>query len=89
MSKARDIAKIRDRLQRVDGYGDMVAGVYTFDTAAIFEDLREVLAAYADNQREIAALREALKGVAIMLNTELDGYEDEPWARRVRAALGR
>lgn len=30
---------------------------------------------------------EALKGVAIMLNTELEGYEQEPWAQRVRAAL--
>lgn len=29
----------------------------------------------------------ALKGVAIMLNTELAKYESEPWAQRVRAAL--
>lgn len=29
----------------------------------------------------------ALKGVAIMLNTELSKYESEPWAQRVRAAL--
>lgn len=29
----------------------------------------------------------ALKGVAIMLNTELARYESEPWAQRVRAAL--
>lgn len=31
--------------------------------------------------------KEALRGVAIMLNTELAKYEDEPWAQRVRAAL--
>lgn len=30
---------------------------------------------------------EALKGVAIMLNTQLASYESEPWALRVRAAL--
>lgn len=30
---------------------------------------------------------EALRGVAIMLNTELSKYENEPWAQRVRAAL--
>lgn len=29
----------------------------------------------------------ALKGVSIMLNTELAKYESEPWAQRVRAAL--
>lgn len=29
----------------------------------------------------------ALKGVAIMLNTQLTSYEDEPWAQRVRAAI--
>lgn len=30
--------------------------------------------------------KEALCGVAIMLNTELAKYENEPWAQRVRAA---
>lgn len=33
------------------------------------------------------ALVGALKGVAIMLNTELEKYQGEPWAQRVRAAL--
>ena len=33
------------------------------------------------------ALVEAAKGVAIMLNTELERYENEPWAQRIRAAL--
>lgn len=36
-------------------------------------------------QRERAL--EALKGVAIMLNTELEKYDSEPWAQRVRAVL--
>lgn len=36
-------------------------------------------------QRE--RLLEALKGVAIMLNTELEKYDNEPWAQRVRAAI--
>lgn len=31
--------------------------------------------------------KKALRGVAIMLNTELAKYETEPWAQRVRAAL--
>lgn len=35
----------------------------------------------------IEANKEALRGVAIMLNTELAKYENEPWAQRVRAAL--
>lgn len=29
----------------------------------------------------------ALKGVAIMLNTNLSSYDDEPWAQRVRTAI--
>lgn len=33
------------------------------------------------------SLIEALKGVAIMLNTNLLSYDDEPWAQRVRNAL--
>lgn len=36
-------------------------------------------------QRERAL--EALKGVAIMLNIELEKYDSEPWAQRVRAAI--
>lgn len=36
-------------------------------------------------QRE--RLLEALKGVAIMLNTELEKYDSEPWAQRVREAI--
>jgi hypothetical protein len=34
-------------------------------------------------------LLEALKGVAIMLNTELESYEGEPWAQKARAALAK
>lgn len=34
-----------------------------------------------------ALLVEALRGVAIMLNTELESFEGEPWAQRVRTAL--
>lgn len=46
----------------------------------------------ADNQHTTLVeqrdkLVEALKGVAIMLNTELERYEQEPWAQRVRNAL--
>jgi hypothetical protein len=37
--------------------------------------------------QRIARLEGALRGVAIMLNTELERYESEPWAQRVRAAL--
>lgn len=33
------------------------------------------------------ALVEAVKGVSIMLNTELQKYESEPWAQRVRSAI--
>lgn len=36
---------------------------------------------------EYDANKEALRGVAIMLNTELAKYENEPWAQRVRACL--
>jgi hypothetical protein len=32
-------------------------------------------------------MAEALRGVSIMLNTELEKYEEEPWAQRVRTAL--
>src|SRR5689334_22951264 len=35
----------------------------------------------------VPKLVEALKGVAIMLNTELEKYDSEPWAKRVHAAL--
>jgi hypothetical protein len=44
------------------------------------------------NARLIASapeLLEALRGVAIMLNTELKSYEGEPWAQKVRAELAK
>lgn len=49
--------------------------------AAVVEE-RDVL------RQSQALLVEALRGVAIMLNTELASFGGEPWAQRVRAALG-
>lgn len=61
---------------QVWGISDLPNGEYT----ASFTDVKELL-----NERE--QLRGALRGVAIMLNTELQKYDKEPWAQRVRAAL--
>src|SRR5689334_4666885 len=38
-------------------------------------------------QLDAGRKRDALSGVAIMLNTALKEYDDEPWAKRVRAAI--
>lgn len=56
-----------------------------------YEALRALNAVQADSikefQREQRLMLDALRGVAIMLNTELERYNDEPWAQRVRAAI--
>lgn len=50
-------------------------------------EAERIAARIARDHSAVPKLIEALKGVAIMLNTELERYESEPWAQRVRAAL--
>lgn len=63
-----------------DSRGDkLICEATPEDAATIIRDHR--LAAL------VPGLVEALKGVSIMLNTELERYESEPWAQRVQAAI--
>lgn len=64
---------------------ETIADVYGFSSNR--SEANAYLIVTAVNERE--AMVEALKGVAIMLNTSLEKYDSEPWAQRVRAVLER
>jgi hypothetical protein len=65
------------RRRVLDAFGCLVAEAQTGEQAARI----------VSDHNAMPKLIDALKGVAIMLNTELANYESEPWAQRVRKAL--
>lgn len=75
------IEETLETMRRVANNDDIHAAVYVRDVSYLLKCTR------ATNETRIAELEAALRGVAIMLNTELERYESEPWAQRVRAAL--
>lgn len=67
--------------KRTDSMGGIMVPLSKWERSP--PDMEFMLRAANDYEAD----KEALRGVAIMLNTKLAEYENEPWAQRVRAAL--
>lgn len=63
--------------------------VTAFETAAARLGMNPLDLAERLQDGGIAEAEDALAGTVLMLNTELRQYNDEPWAKRVRAAWDR